>query len=73
MRASLRERLERLSEGGKIKSKKIIVIDVYDLILVGDKLTLSWNELIILWNDLTIIRNELTWNEIIMERSDRTP
>lgn len=47
MRASLRVSWERLSEGEKIRIKPMIVIEVYDLILVG-------NELIILWNDLTV-------------------
>ena len=54
MRASLRVSWERLSEGEKIRIKPMIVIEVYDLILVGNELTLSWNELIILWNDLTV-------------------
>ena len=32
-----------------------------------------WNELTFLSNDLTIEWNDLTWNDLIMERSDWIP
>ena len=32
-----------------------------------------WNEVTIFWNEVTVRWNEVTWNEVTMERSDRTP